>query len=140
MTLVVDSSVALKWFIPEPLREPARNVLDWPEILIAPDFMLAECAAALWRKVRLDELSEADAQRIVAVLAGGVPELRPTPPLVPHALQIAYQLGQPIADCLFVALADIAGCRLVTADRYFYNRLKESPWAERSLWVEEAGG
>lgn len=140
MTYVIDSSVALKWFIPEPLRAAARSMLDLSDMLIAPDFLLAECASALWRKMRLGEINEANAHRIVAALAGGVPELRPTAPLVPHALEIANQLGQPVADCLFVALADVEGAKLATADKRLYDRIKESPWAERGIWIERIGG
>ena len=139
MSLVLDSAIALKWFIPEPLRATARRILDSPEALIAPDIMLAECAGALWRKTRLGEIVESEAHRIIAALNGGTPELRPTAPLVPHALQISCQLGQPIPDCIYVALAEAEGSRFVTADRLLYARLRESPWAARSVWLEEMG-
>jgi predicted nucleic acid-binding protein len=139
MIYVLDSAVALKWFIPEAYRAAARRLLDSPAALIAPDLLLVECAGLLWRKLRLGELVEAEAHRIIAALAGGTPELRPTAPLVPHALQIACQLGRPIPDCIYMALAEAEGAGFVTADRLLYDRLKESPWAERSLWVEQVG-
>jgi len=44
--IVVDSSVVIKWFVPEPLSAESRRVLDGYQsgsfTLIAPDLLAAE--------------------------------------------------------------------------------------------------
>ena len=55
MTLVVDASVAIKWFVEESRSDAARAVLTSGESLVAPDLVVPEaCNAAastsLWQK------------------------------------------------------------------------------------------
>jgi hypothetical protein len=44
MIVVVDPSVALKWFVEEPLRPQARLLLADKHELIAPDILIAGVA------------------------------------------------------------------------------------------------
>lgn len=47
MSLVVDASVALKWFLPEPGHEAALAILDADDAgqpLLAPDWLLVEAS------------------------------------------------------------------------------------------------
>ena len=55
--VVVDASVAIKWFVPEVHAETARCLLREGMTLLAPDLIWAEVANALWRKWREKELS-----------------------------------------------------------------------------------
>ena len=52
MILVIDASVAAKWFVDEPRRDQARDVLGRGMDLIAPDLILVEVANALRNKTR----------------------------------------------------------------------------------------
>lgn len=55
MSLVVDASVALKWFVPDPGHEAALAILkadDAEPQLLAPDWLLVEVANALWKQWR----------------------------------------------------------------------------------------
>jgi predicted nucleic acid-binding protein len=70
---VVDASVVIKWFLPEPDSEAARR------------------------------LRRADRRSVY--------------------------------DCTYLAMAIQEDCRLVTADRRFYDALKNGPFASRLLWV-----
>jgi predicted nucleic acid-binding protein len=51
-TLVVDASVVIKWFVPEPGSAAARQLLGQDHEFYAPDFLFAETANVLWKKFR----------------------------------------------------------------------------------------
>jgi len=61
---VVDASVVLKWFLPEPDSAAADSLLEQflnDEVeFIAPDLILLETANALWKRVRLRREISAD--------------------------------------------------------------------------------
>jgi hypothetical protein len=56
MAVVVDASVALKWVIEVEGSEAAEALL-LNEPLLAPDFLIVECANVLWVKARRGALS-----------------------------------------------------------------------------------
>jgi len=62
--IVVDASVAVKWFLPEAGSEEATQLLTGTDKLIAPDLVRVEVAAAITRRVRLGELPENEAIQI----------------------------------------------------------------------------
>ncbi len=136
MILIVDASVALKWFVPEDLSEAADRLLVGEDDLAGPDFLLLETANALWKKRRLGELSEAEAEAALTDLASGTLALRPSAPLVPRALAMAHELDHPVYDCLYLALAEAEDGTVVTADRSFLKRVAGSRWRERITWIE----
>ena len=60
MTLVVDASVALKWFLPdEPDSEQALAIVRDEASLIAPDIVIAEVCDGAWRSARLGRITAA---------------------------------------------------------------------------------
>ena len=63
--VVVDASVAIKWFVPEVHAEAARRLLREGMTLLAPDLIWAEVANALWRKWREKELPAEAVQEIL---------------------------------------------------------------------------
>lgn len=131
MTFVVDASVVVKWYIEEPGHDVARAILAGAEPLIAPDLLLTEVANALWRKTRLEELDAGHAVQILAAVAGGLPALTPTPPLTGAALGLALDLGHPVYDCVYLALAVARDAEMVTADAAFVDRLAGTSYAAR---------
>jgi predicted nucleic acid-binding protein len=50
---------------------------------------------------------------------------------------VARRFDRSFYEGLYVALAERAGCTLVTADRKLYNSLRDGDLAERLTWVEE---
>jgi predicted nucleic acid-binding protein len=59
VSLVVDASVAFKWFLSdEPHRSQALAVVEAGARLIAPDFLIAEVCNAAWRAARLGRISQ----------------------------------------------------------------------------------
>jgi predicted nucleic acid-binding protein len=128
MAVVVDASVAIKWFIDEPGSDVARRLWRDEPDLLAPDLLVPEVCNAAWRKVRLGESHPAQAQQIAHRLRGGVLALRPTVPLAARALELAFALDHPVYDCFYLALAEAEQVGLVTADRHLESRLRGTPW------------
>ena len=90
MRALIDASVAVKWYLPEPGERAALRVLtealDGSRELIAPDWIVAELANALRKKVRRDECSAAQARAILDLFETDAPRLVDGVPLVPRAL------------------------------------------------------
>ena len=123
MTWVVDASVALKWLIPEALSEQADRVRDGEEDIVAPDLLVVEAANALWRKSAAREISPREADTALALLKHSGIDLRPTPPLVERAMELARRFSHPVYDCTYLALAERERARFVTADQRLLRRL-----------------
>src|SRR5215210_834652 len=67
--LVVDSSVAVKWFVVEPYSTEARRMLDAYQngalSFLAPDLINAEFGNIIWKKHIFQGLVASDAQDIL---------------------------------------------------------------------------
>ena len=118
--MIVDASVAVKWFLTEEFHERARALLTETEPLLAPDVLSIELASALWSKARAGDIDWAQAARAIAAVAGPhPPTLQPSLPLLERAFELARSLDHPIYDCLYLALAEARDMPLVTADGRF---------------------
>jgi predicted nucleic acid-binding protein len=69
MTLVVDASVAFKWFAQEDGTDRALVLLEREEPIVAPDLIVAEICNAAWKSLRRRELSPAQFDAIVEDVA-----------------------------------------------------------------------
>ena len=67
-TLVVDASVAAKWFLPEVHSDDALRLLDTPSRLLVPDLLYPEVGNTLWKRVGKKELSVEQAVEIIEAL------------------------------------------------------------------------
>ena len=131
MTLVIDASVACKWFFEEPLSSDARTLAESGAAFSAPDMILVDCANAAWRRVSGGSVPLAQAQGFLAALPGWFESLVPSARLHAAAFEMACALDHPVYDCQYLALAEDQGTHLVTADRAFVNKVRRSPWRER---------
>jgi predicted nucleic acid-binding protein len=120
MIYVLDSSVAVKWAIPEigaekalALRNDVRNKIHE---IIAPDVFASEVAHALTKAERMKAILIGDAKKhLLAILTAG-PDLYSYLPLLTRAVDISSATRIAVTDCIFVALAEREDCVLVTAD------------------------
>lgn len=117
MTLVVDASIVVKWFVQEDGTEAALRLVDRAPHLLAPELLRLEVANTLWRKFRRREIDRVDVEESLQALEGGVPKLIPIAEHVAAAQVIMLELDHPIYDCLYMALAEAADAVLVTDDR-----------------------
>ena len=113
MTLVVDTSVVLKFYVEEPESERAEALVGGE--LVAPDWILAEAANALWKKVVKGEITREHALGVFPQLSKTV-ALVPAAELAEPALEAALELRHPVYDALFLVLAEDLNADLVTAD------------------------
>lgn len=135
--LVVDASVAVKWFIPEVHAAEAKRFLDPDDRLHAPDLLPSEFGNILWKKVGRGETTRGEAHWIAQEMRGAPLHFESSLYLLPDALQLAVETGRTVYDCMYVVLAVLWQCQFVTADRKLYNALQNSPYEESLLWVED---
>ena len=129
MNLVVDASVAVKWFVRENLSEVARELLRSQDALLAPDLIVAEVTNIAWKKVVRGEIKMSQAEAIAASIRQGEPALHPSTDFNGRALEIALSLNHSVYDCLYLACAERVGGILVTADRHFCDGVSNSEFA-----------
>jgi predicted nucleic acid-binding protein len=131
MILVVDASVAVKWYLDEVASAPARELLVSDDLLAAPEFMQVEAASVFWKRVRQGQMSgdaaALAARRLRVVIDTWVGHAD----VVPGALDLASALDHPVYDCVYLAAAERLDGTLVTADARFAARLAGTPWAAR---------
>ena len=133
MTLIVDASVALKWFIRDEAQgDEAKALLESAEALIAPELIVAEVCNAAWRGVRANRLRQEQAEAIARSLAGYFTSLLPSAGLAERAVIISGQLNHAVYDCFYLALAEISDVPLVTADARLLRRVDGTMWSARS--------
>ena len=125
---VVDASVAAKWFVQrgEADRERAVSIRERFMAgqcrLIMPEFGLLEIANAIRYTPRA---KEADAAAALEVLRDLNLELHQTSwDLLRKANAIAWAYGIAVYDAIYVALAEIVGFPLLTADEGLLKRMK----------------
>ena len=132
MSLVVDASVALKWFLSEELHaSQALAVVQDGATLIAPDFLIAEVCNAAWRSARLGRISQAQVDAIAANLPRFFDSLVSVSSLARRAVAIAGQLDHPVYDCLYLALAEAEQAELLTADMRLLSKVQTTTWEQR---------
>ncbi len=128
---VVDASVVLKWFLPEPDSATADILLEKflnDEVeLLAPDLMLVATASALWKRVMIrKELSADEATLIYRDLLTLPLSFIGSGTLAEAAFRVALKHSHSVYDALSCALA-IDRRDFVTADRALANIARRLP-------------
>lgn len=133
--IVVDASVAIKWFLPEPHSLQALRLLEGERELLAPDLIWAEVGNVLWKRWRQDELAEENARTILQDLRRIPLLIHPAEEIAEGAWSFASQFQRSFYDSLYLALASNQSCPMVTADRRLWNAVSsELPFL---VWVED---
>lgn len=119
---VVDASVVVDWVAPGvPSEAPAltclRHLVDRRADLVAPAVLHEEVGEALLAGVRRGRWPGAAADRAFAALRRLPVRLEDDAALTERAWELARRHDdRPLADLLYVALAEREGTELVTAD------------------------
>lgn len=130
MTLVVDASVACKWFIAEGDEDLADALLTSGDRLLAPEVVIPELCNIFWRKVRLKLMTPAQAEDAAARAAGHFSAVVSCEPLARDAMHISAALDHPACDCFYLALAEKLAAEVVTADTRLVKAARRSRWAK----------
>src|SRR5258708_8259761 len=109
MKYVVDSSVALKWVLPEAdsakairLRDEYKNGVHE---LIAPDIFLPEIANGLASAERQGRIKTGESAVLLHDVFRTGPAVHPAPPLLLRAVALAIARRRSVYDCLDLVLA-----------------------------------
>ena len=127
MSVVVDASVVLKWFIPEAGSEAASRLLAADDRLEAPDLLFAEIANAIWKKVLRGQLTPAESQSLISDMENIAVNTTPCRALANDAHAIALITSRSVYDSMYVALALRLDTRVITADERFFRALQSFP-------------
>ena len=139
--LVLDASVAAKWFLPragEPLADEAlallRQYANGEIEFMVPDLFWVEFGNVLWKAVRTRRIPEkAATQALIDMLDYSLPTLGGRG-LAEDALAIAVSTGRTVYDALYLALAVQRGSTFITADERLVNALA-THWPVKWLGV-----
>ncbi len=128
MILVLDASVAIKWFLHfrdgedhcQRALEILSRVGDGRVRMVQPPHFLAEMGAVLAREKPADAVS--DLRDLLAVEFESATE----PVVYEAACKLAVRLGQHLFDTLYHAVAlNTPGATLVTADKRYFSKARE---------------
>ena len=126
-SLVVDSGVAIKWFIPEPYSTEARQILDDYQSgslsFLAPDLINAEFGNIVWKKHLFQGLDATDAQAIIDEFRKITFMLTSTAALLEKSYRLATTHNRTVYDMLYLALSIRENCKFVTADERMVNAI-----------------
>lgn len=119
---VIDTSALLRMFIPDgPVPVDAEKAWRAAEngnaLLLAPDLILVEATQVLYKKWRVQLLSDLEYNGVLeAVLAMPV-ELLGHRPFIVRAAELARAHAITVYDALYLAVADQYGAILLTVDQ-----------------------
>ena len=122
---MIDASALVKLVVPETDSEVMHHLavsFRAGQIhLLAPDFILVECANVLWKYARQTETPEAEVHEAFQVIRRLGVEHVSQGLLLDGALTLALEHNQPIYDALYLALARRENAPLITADERLVN-------------------
>lgn len=122
MKLVVDASVAVKWFVEEDGSDAAARLLEgrgpgpFSLQLVAPQFLLLEVIAVMGRRARSKTVQADYPAQVLQALRKLRLDLAPDAELLDHATQLSVTLHHPVYDCLYLALSRRFSAPLATFD------------------------
>lgn len=124
--MIIDASVAFKWLVEEQDSDLAFQLIDGGP-LSAPGLIHSEVANALWKAIGRGEISADGCAEQFAELSRIVVTDDPVG-LAARALEIGVELGHPVYDCLYLALAIALDQPLITADERFWRAVEGSSY------------
>lgn len=132
--IVVDASVVVKLYVAEAVSDIAEAFyIDNQGALIAPDIIIAEVIGALVRRANIDKDRRAESERSIDnfMTVLGAERLlvqRMSIEAMRKAATLAMDIGHPVKDCIYLALAMEQACDLVTCDAKFAGKA-------RTIWT-----
>lgn len=119
----------MKWLLDEDDRDRALKLRSEAKrsgsLFVAPAHFPVETSSAIYKRFQQRRISLVDALGLIEEV-GNLPVERMSPPALPlRAFEIAGQFRLKwIYDAFYVALAEIVGCDLWTADEALYDAVR----------------
>lgn len=123
--IVVDASLALKWYLKEAFSDDAEALLAAHSgNITVPDIFVIEVIGALVRRANIKKAERAISQTSISAFIslfddGFIQRANLSEQQIARAATVALNLGHPLKDCIYLALAMDLGCPLVTCDAKF---------------------
>jgi predicted nucleic acid-binding protein len=136
--LVVDASVAVKWFVREDGHAAAVGLLASDFGIATVDLMFAEFANVLWKKLSRGEITLPQAKDACDSVPGYFANVLGTAPLLADAVELAQQIDHPVYDCLYVACAKQHNAKLVSVDARLLRKLADVNLSDVALSLDGA--
>lgn len=125
--VVVDTSVAIKWFLPEKGSEAAKTLLEKEE-LAAPDLLLYEMTNVLSYKAAL---TSGDIQKLLKILFQfSIQFFVLSQERFLRVAELSRNFQISAYDASFIALAETLQADLVTADEKLVKQVKFLPFVK----------
>ena len=121
MKLLIDASVAVKWFVAESGANDALAILDRNDLCFSPNLIVAELANALNKKRNLGHICT-DQMHLAITSLPGMIKFIDDRDIVGRALVFAADLQHPVYDCFYLSAAVHIGATMVTADAIFHKK------------------
>ncbi len=120
--VVVDTSVALKWFLSEEGSDQAESILR-SEVLAAPDMLLYEVTNVLqWR----NDLTDKDRRDLFAKFLNYDVQMFALPShKFGRVVDLSQEFDITTYDASFIAMAELLETDMVTADRRLLKKVKK---------------
>jgi len=118
--LVVDASIAVKWYLSEEDTPQAIALFRQPFKLVAPPIIHLEVLSVLTKAARKNKLEMAYTQTLInrwnSLLAQKALFLPEPEPGHQQAVSLSFTTGHTFYDCLYLSLAKHLHAPLATAD------------------------
>lgn len=128
-TLVVDTSVAIKWFFDEPQTPFALELLEACRAgrcrAIVPDLIYAEFTNAVWKRVVRHSMRKEDGAKVVESFAKLPLAISPVHRLLLPAYHVAVEYSCTAYDAVFVVLSTTLAADLITADERLHRAVQD---------------
>lgn len=128
--IVIDASLAVKWYIRENFSLEAMALFeDQGGAITVPDIFVIEVMGVLVRRANIDKSLRSKSEESLRRFQSAFDEQeitaqRSEPASIVQAANLALDLGHPLKDCLYLALAMELECDLVTCDARFAEKAK----------------
>jgi predicted nucleic acid-binding protein len=132
LAVVIDASIAIKWFVAEPNSDVADRLLQQRIDLHAPILLMSEFANGLWKNFRKELIDRVQAEASLRSIRRTIAHWHATEPMLDRALELSLRLDHHIYDFIYAALAERNGLQCVTADRRFMRTIEKTEYAK---WV-----
>jgi len=136
---VIDASVLIKLYIEEKHSSAALRQVKAARQWIAPDLLWAEVGNVLWKYVRRDALTPAQADELLQDMLRMPIHVVPVSQVVEAAMIFAVQTDRTVYDCVYLATAIQSRSVMLTADQKLANALAGSDFEKHVRWIGQPG-